>query len=83
LPQVALAAFGSPYMVAWVMAVALLSAAVDRWYQGAEWYGLVAGLRRWVVAGGIGIGLGLYTLWLWWAGRVSPAEPAAAQLRVR
>lgn len=53
------------YHLFWVAVVVILSGAVDRWYLGLEWFGLVSSARLVCYLAAVTVGLSVYFVWLW------------------
>ena len=53
------------YFYVWVIAVLFVSASIERWYLGLEWFGVVYGYRIAVSLGGIIVGQLIYSVWLY------------------
>jgi hypothetical protein len=65
-----------PRPLVWIVAVAFLGLAVDRWWFGLEWYGLAPhALRYWAIGAGFVAALLVYFVWLWHASAVEPPPP--------
>jgi hypothetical protein len=63
------------YHLLWALAVLLVAGSMDRWYLGAEWYGLLHGARWVIISVSVAGGFALYFVWLWRAVRNLPADP--------